>query len=179
MIQEIICCGCAGNSLMGSHNCRVLVYGYGNPGRQDDGLGTALISRLEEARLPGVDLECNYQLNIEDADTISSYDAVIFVDAAREGQEPYSFCRIRPSEEIAFTTHAMSPGSVLALCHDIHNRTPVAYLLAIPGYMWEMAEGITCEAALNLEAAFVFLVSFLRSGKAGIVEHAVSPKSDG
>ncbi len=27
---------------------QILVYGYGNPGRQDDGLGVELVRRLEE-----------------------------------------------------------------------------------------------------------------------------------
>ena len=46
---------------------RVLVIGYGNPGRQDDGLGAAVIERLEALGLEGVTVDADYQLNIEDA----------------------------------------------------------------------------------------------------------------
>jgi hydrogenase maturation protease len=176
MTQVRTCCSHAGNSLMDKSAFRVLVYGYGNPGRQDDGLGAALVERLEEARLPGVDLECNYQLNIEDADTVSCYDSVIFVDASREGQEPYSFYRIEPASEIAFTTHAMSPEAVLALCQDIYGSSPDAYVLAIPGYKWEMAEGLTEKAAINLDVSYDFVISLLRSRMAEAIARAAGRK---
>ncbi|MFL7814309.1 MAG: Ni/Fe hydrogenase, partial [Anaerolineales bacterium] len=73
---------------------QVLVYGYGNPGRQDDGLGIALVDKLEEwasqQGLDGVQFENNYQLNIEDAEAISGKDLVIFADASEE--EIVDFC---------------------------------------------------------------------------------------
>ena len=69
---------------------RALLYGYGNPGRRDDGLGPILIDRLEEKGLPGVAMDSAYQLAIEDAAGIADYDVVVFVDAAVEGPEPFS-----------------------------------------------------------------------------------------
>jgi hydrogenase maturation protease len=176
MIQVRTCCSREGNSSMDNGAFRVLVYGYGNPGRQDDGLGAALIRRLEEARLPGVNLECNYQLNIEDADTVSSYGAVIFADAAREAQAPYLFHKISPAAEIAFTTHAMSPESVLALCHDIHGKAPEAYLLAMSGHDWDMAEGLSERAEINLNAAFEFVRNLLSLGSLEKIEEATACK---
>ena len=46
---------------------RILLLGFGNPGRQDDGLGPALVQAIEEMEIPGVRAEADYQLNIEDA----------------------------------------------------------------------------------------------------------------
>ena len=46
---------------------RILVIGYGNPGRCDDGLGPALVARLESLRIPGLSVEVDYQLSIEHA----------------------------------------------------------------------------------------------------------------
>ena len=43
---------------------RILVIGYGNPGRRDDGLGPALAARLEALALPGVTVESDFQLAI-------------------------------------------------------------------------------------------------------------------
>jgi len=51
-------------SYPGSH---ILVYGYGNPGRGDDGLGPALVEALELLGATGLDCESDYQLAIEDA----------------------------------------------------------------------------------------------------------------
>jgi hypothetical protein len=62
----------------------VLVYGYGNPGRGDDGLGIALADAIERRALPGVTVQRNYQLNLEDALLLTEFEATVFVDASRD-----------------------------------------------------------------------------------------------
>ena len=145
----------------------LLVYGYGNPGRQDDGLGIALVEALERrlvgAPVAGVAFERNYQLNAEDALTISAYDAVIFADAAVTGDEPFAFRRLMPAAAIAFSTHAMAPEAVLALCAELYDRQPDAHLLTIRGHGWEPNAVFTAAAEANLAAALVFLQSRLTS----------------
>jgi len=139
-------------------NKSIYVYGFGNPGRQDDGLGPMIIDKLETENIAGITTDSNYQLNIEDADNISGSDIVIFVDASIDADEPFSFKRIEPSAEITFTTHSMSPESVIALCGDIYGRVPESYVLAIRGYEWEMFEGLTEKAMKNFNEAYRFLL---------------------
>ncbi len=134
------------------------MYGFGNPGRQDDGLGPMIIDKLETENIAGITTDSNYQLNIEDADNISGSDIVIFVDASIDADEPFSFKRIEPSAEITFTTHSMSPESVIALCGDIYGRVPESYVLAIRGYEWEMFEGLSEKAMKNFNEAYRFLL---------------------
>jgi len=143
---------------------RVLVYGYGNPGRQDDGLGEALVSMLEQAQLPDVDTDSNYQLNIEDAYTISEYDAVVFVDATLEDEGPFTFRAVDPALEITFTSHAMAPESVIALCEETGLPCPPSFILAIRGHEWEFMEGLSERAKENLRLAYGFLVALLHRG---------------
>jgi len=135
----------------------VIIVGYGNPGRRDDGLGPALVEMIEAAEIPGVLAVTGFQLNIEDACTIAGGSAVIFVDASIDGEEPFSFYEIEPASEIRFTTHAISPGSVLALCRDLFDESREASMLSIRGYSWEFAEGLSEEARGNLEKAYDFL----------------------
>jgi hydrogenase maturation protease len=137
---------------------RILVYGYGNPGRQDDGLGPALVERLEGEHVPGVATDSNYQLQVEDALAVSESDTVIFVDAAVAGEGPFTFTELEPANEITFTTHSVSPGSVLALCHEMYDTTVRAYVLAIRGYQWEFVEELSPDAQKNLEQAYCFLM---------------------
>jgi hypothetical protein len=62
----------------------------------------------------------------------------------------------------------MSPESVLALCQDIYGKHPKAYVLAIRGYNWDFAEGLSSKAIKNLEEAYLFLMQKIRdmiSGK--------------
>jgi hydrogenase maturation protease len=145
---------------------KILVIGIGNPGRGDDGLGPALAAGLAGAdpdtlpegaliEIPGrpVSAVWKYQLNIEDAFLIRDYEAVVFADASRGGGEPVAFGEIAPEAAIAFTTHEMAPAGVLALCEELYGRAPAGYLLAVRGYSWEAAEGLSAAAARNLAAA--------------------------
>ncbi len=139
-------------------NNRLFVYGFGNPGRQDDGLGPAIIDKLESDKVEGITIDSNYQMNIEDAHNISQCDAVIFVDASIDAVEPFSFYKIEPSADITFSTHTMSPESVLALCKELYDKDMDAYVMAIRGYEWEFIEGFSPKAIHNFNEAYTFLL---------------------
>jgi hydrogenase maturation protease len=144
---------------------KILVYGYGNPGREDDGLGYELVKRLEEwsvAQGHGwLEFDSNYQLNIEDAEIISEKDIVIFVDASTEEIEDYVITEVTGERDVSFTTHAASPGYIVKLCNDLFNKNPKVYLLHIKGYQWEFKEGLSDKAAYNLQKALSFMKEYL------------------
>jgi hydrogenase maturation protease len=148
------------------------VYGYGNPGRQDDGAGVALVEELaagaEHGGLQGLTCDTNYQLNVEDALTAARHDTAIFVDASRDQQEGFLFRPLRASTAVSFTTHAVAPESVISLAGELYGAHPRAYLLTIRGYEWEPNGVMTPGARANIEAAKAFLVPFLEErGKDG------------
>lgn len=156
---------------------RVLVYGYGNPGRQDDGLGVEFVTMVENENYTRVDCDSNYQLNVEDALTVSRYDTVIFVDASLNARAPFEFLSIQPSNEISFTTHAMSAQSVLALCEELYGKRPAAYMLGIRGYTWDPGIGLTAMAKSNLKKAFDFINALLNDSSTDALERAVEKYS--
>ncbi len=145
---------------------RILVYGYGNPGRQDDGLGVMLAEELEkwcsENHLVQVSTDTNYQLNLEDAAGIANYELVIFADASHEKITNYRFEPLLPSENTEFTMHAVSPGFILHLCSQIFHQQPAAYLLHIRGYEWEFMAEPTVKARKNLSEALDFVKKFIQ-----------------
>jgi hydrogenase maturation protease len=143
---------------------KILIYGIGNPGRHDDGLGPALVELLETAGLEGVAFDSNYQLNVEDALACSECDTVIFADATDEtGEAPFAFMELEPAREIAFTTHELSPAAVLALCEELYGRRPKAHVLAMRGYEWDIGEGLSPRAEINLSLALAFLLGRLKA----------------
>jgi hydrogenase maturation protease len=140
---------------------KILVYGYGNPGRQDDGLGVLLSEEIEkwahENDLNNLQTDSNYQLNIEDALRISAFDLVIFADASQEDIKRFAFTPLVSSAKVEFTMHAVSPAFILNLCNEIYHKKPLAYLLHIRGYGWEFMQEMTPESRKNLEKAAGFL----------------------
>ena len=141
---------------------RILVLGYGNPGRQDDGLGPAAAAEIEKLAWPGVSVQDNYQLVIEDSADIAEHDVVWFVDAARCGAEPYEIRKLGAAHDIAFTSHWLKPETLLAITERYYDTTPEAYLLGIRGYEFEFLEGLTDRARCNLAQAVAALGQSIR-----------------
>jgi hydrogenase maturation protease len=144
---------------------QILVYGYGNPGREDDGLGIELVKRLEawseHEGIEGISYDSNYQLNIEDAEIISGKDVVIFADASTEDIEDFIITEVKGDRDVSFTTHAASPGYIVKLCSELFGRCPETYLVHVKGYQWDFKEGISEKALENLERAYTYLTEFI------------------
>ncbi len=141
---------------------KVLVIGYGNPGRLDDGLGPALAEALAHQALPGVTVESNYLLNVEDAADASEHDVVVFVDAAVRGREPFSFETVQPRTDLSFSSHHMEPAAVLGLAYDMFAAQTRGCVLGIRGYEFdEFGHRFSDAAQNNLIDAVAFLTDRL------------------
>ena len=143
-------------------NRKVLLIGYGNPGRRDDGLGPALAAGIERLGIPDVRVESDYQLTVEDAVDVAGHQVVIFADADCRGPAPFSFSPLQPAASQGFSSHGIEPQEVLGLAQTLFGRRPEAYLLGIRGYDFEpLQERLTAQAEKNLEASLRFLKSVL------------------
>jgi hydrogenase maturation protease len=146
----------------------VLVIGYGNPGRLDDGLGPALAEALQAEEIPGTTVETRYQLNVEDAAAAAEHDIVIFADAASTGPEPFAFGQLAPANPAGpagFSSHAVKPEAVLALAESDFGSKAKGYLLAVRGYSFGgFGEKLSEKARENLDAAVHFMGKKLRDG---------------
>jgi hydrogenase maturation protease len=131
-----------------------LVIGIGNNTRQDDGLGWSFLNILEKEGFKSDHLLCKYQLMVEDAELISTYKTVIFVDACKTAlKDGFIIEHIYPAEQVAFSTHEVPPNQILNLCEHIYNEKPKAYVIKIQGYEWNIEIGLTELAKVNLKNA--------------------------
>ncbi len=156
---------------------RLLVLGYGNPGRRDDGLGPACAAAVERWGLPGVTVSSDYQLTVEDAAAAAEHDVVLFVDAACSGPEPWALRGLgrardiaasRPTGGVSFSSHSAAPEDVLALAALLFHADPAGFVLAIRGYEFdEFGEGLSPAATDNLAAALAALEPMLRNRTLG------------
>jgi hydrogenase maturation protease len=144
----------------------ILVYGYGNPGRLDDGLGPALASGLGGQDLgDGVTVETGYQLQIEDAALVAEHQVVVFADADAACPAPFELRPLAPRREAAFTTHSVAPEAVLALAREHFGGRMTGFALAIRGYEFDgYGERLSPGAERNLALASAFVLRALRDG---------------
>lgn len=143
----------------------ILLIGFGNPGRLDDGLGPALADAVGKLRLPGLTVEADYQLVVEDAAEIANHDIVIFADADLAGPEPFWVKRIQPdAARLGFSSHSLEPRALLALARQLFNAAPEAYILGIRGYAFnDFGENLSEKARANLAAAVAYVASAVRT----------------
>ena len=133
---------------------RILILGYGNPGRGDDGLGPAAAEKIESRQFRGVVASANYQLMLEDSSDASKADVVVFIDAAKTGTEPYFVQPVYPARDVAcFASHFVSPESIVGLSGRIFGHVPQAFAIGIRGYEFDFCEGLTTTASGRSRAA--------------------------
>ena len=110
----------------------LLVIGYGNELRRDDGVGPKVAAAVAKMNLPGVRIHICHQLTPELADPISHSSRVIFVDAATLASKEVQTLKLKPDETVNVMAHAANPHSLLALAHEVFGYCPPAWWLTIP-----------------------------------------------
>lgn len=110
----------------------VLVIGYGNTLRRDDGVGPKVADAVAELKLPGVRALSCHQLTPELAEPISHARRVIFVDAATDAKAEVELREIQSADASQVLAHATDPRSLLALARQVFGRHPRAWSVVVP-----------------------------------------------
>ena len=145
----------------------VLVFGYGNPGRGDDGLGPALLERVDMLRAdhpewPEVELATDFQLQVEHALDLEGRRCVLFADADSTAPPPFSYARVLPAGGISHTTHAMTPQALLHVYERVLGTAPPpSFLIGIRGERFDFGTPLSDAALRNLESAVEFTAALL------------------
>ncbi|MDD2658302.1 MAG: hydrogenase maturation protease [Methylococcales bacterium] len=143
----------------------VLLFGYGNLSRGDDALGPLLLEYVENrCDLSGVEIQSDFQLQIEHALDLENRSLVLFVDASITCNTAFDFTLLEPAKDKSYTTHAMSPAAVLDVYQSIKKQTPPpCFLLSIKAERFELGEGLTTGAENNLHQACLFADHLLQN----------------
>ena len=131
--------------------------GIGNSGRQDDALAWSFVDAIAKSGEFCGKTALRYQLQVEDAELISHFDHVIFVDAYK-GKLPGGFAyRDCPKAmDLSFSTHDLAPETVRYLCEALYDKCPRVDLLLIEGRQFGLGVGLSSVAKQNLAQAQAF-----------------------
>ncbi len=147
----------------------LLLFAYGNLSRGDDALAPLLLERLQKK---GVTTGCGhqlkylteYQMQIEHVMDMEGCERVLLLDAAKNILDPYQFYSVTEQLETHYTTHGMTPSTLLHTYHQTLNQAPPhTSMLAIKGETFELGQPLSVDADNNLNAAFDFLFKLLES----------------
>lgn len=135
---------------------KILLIGIGNYSRADDALGWKFADEFS-ALSDLFDIEYRYQLQVEDAELITQYKQVIFVDAYHSHlPNGFSYYECKPAPAENFTTHTLAPENVLWIAQELFGYTPQCNVMAIGGNYWELRDNMSDEASGNLDTALRF-----------------------
>ena len=146
-----------------------LVFAWGNPSRGDDALGPLFGEHFEtlaalHPEWGDVEVLTDFQLQVEHALDLQQRERVLFVDASIDTVAPCSLTRITAARDVTFTTHAISPQSVMQVYAELEEcEPPPCWLLAIRGDSFELGESLSLNAVQHLQAALELAAEWISS----------------
>ncbi len=146
---------------------RLVVFGWGNDARGDDGLGPLLLERIARENLPDVATIEDFQLQIEHALDLDGAELALFLDAGKDTPAPFVFREIEASRDASFSTHALSPEAVLdVFARSLKRTPPPSFVLCVRGESFGLGESLSEKARERLEEAWAFVGGLMRERSA-------------
>jgi hydrogenase maturation protease len=139
----------------------ILLVGYGNDLRSDDGAGRVVASRIEAMALPDVDVRSQSQLTPELALDISRSDVVVFVDADIDCKDMTVLTVQAGERGLQSTSHHTDPAALLLLAEDLGRTPRYAYTVSIPARNLELGFDLSPNTATAVGEAVEAITSIV------------------
>ena len=136
----------------------VLVIGYGNPLRGDDGVGCVIAEEVAKTMCDPeskVQVVACHQLNPELAEAIADTRAVIFIDASVDLKPGVVEVKAVTPDRFspAGFTHSMKPSALLATASELFGQAPPAKSVMIGAASFDIGMNLTPEVQLAVRRA--------------------------
>lgn len=139
-----------------SASAKIVVIGYGNTLRSDDGFGPAVAERLQSSVAdPRVRVLSRQLLTVELVADLEPADLCVLVDAVTQGHVGAITVReIAPEPtEPATLGHELSAASLIGLTRQICGRAPVCILVSTVAQNMDLGETLSDDVAALVDAA--------------------------
>lgn len=156
---------------------RILILGYGNPDREDDGVAWHILRALiVNLGLPApasyedefplndrLDFAFYLQLTPEMAEEIAAYERVCFVDA-HTGNIPEEVRMIPVESEFQRSpfTHHLTAQSLVSMCETLYQKRPEAVLLSVRGFRFLFTRELSAETTALVPEAVGLIEAWLK-----------------
>jgi len=136
---------------------QVLVVGYGNTLRSDDGVGLYAVREIQKTvTKSNVEFMEVVQLYPELAETLSRKDLAIFIDAAMHGINGEThYETILPASKAPGLSHATDPESLLFAAKELYGRAPQALLATVAGECFGLGTTLSPEVEVSMKGLAV------------------------
>jgi len=130
----------------------MLVIGYGNPLRGDDGIGIHVAHTLMEMTESAWEVIACHQLTLDLVDPIQRADFVVFVDADLDlAAGEIAVCPVEPLAQIVNSwSHQVDPALLLGVASAWYGKCPRASLIGVGGADFGLSETLSPEVAATV-----------------------------
>ena len=130
----------------------ILIVGYGNVLRGDDGVGIHVARELERQFHddPEVEIIACQQLTHEMAEDISASELVIYLDAAVDDEPGSVRCRQLHADTPVGYSHDVTAEALVSAAEQLYGELPKAFSITFSGYSFEMGSRLSRAAQLRL-----------------------------
>jgi hydrogenase maturation protease len=135
----------------------LLVIGYGNTLRRDDGVGIKVAEAVAALNWPGISVITRHQLTPELAEPLSRAQTVVFADAVAQTPGEAELRPIQAAETSRMLAHMADPRALLALSKELYGRVPKAWSLAIPAEDFGFGDILSPHAEAGMRAALALI----------------------
>ena len=129
------------------NNAGVLVVGFGNPLRGDDGVGCSAAGLLAaDPRLEGATILARHQLTPELATDIASASLVVLIDASVDDGAAGSVAvrSIQPRRDSPLSwSHHLDPAALAGLADALYDHVPPMVLISVGGAAFTVADRLS------------------------------------
>lgn len=153
---------------MNNTHTSVLIIGYGNDLRGDDGIGPQVAQIVAGWRLPQVRSLPLHQLTPELASDIAGVSLVIFVDAGSGIKHKTESIKLYPhnsKEYREIRSHWSDPNALLSLTHALYDSCPEAWNIIVPGVNFELGDRLSSVAQQGITQALTQIKYLIGNSK--------------
>jgi len=144
---------------------QVLVVGYGNIHRRDDGIGPWVVNWVGHVLQHRKEIRTLslHQLDADLIEELRDIDLLILVDASVEEIEGgWRWMKVEPEfGDLPYLTHHVKPSFLLGLLQSIYHRCPQTWLVSVHGQDFGFGEMLSQEAEERACGVVSEIVRFL------------------
>ena len=123
----------------------VLVIGYGNPLRSDDGVGWRIAEALRHEWRDRIRVLTGQQLVPEWAADLATVDVAFLVDASVGSRGPLRPRRLTTNDARTplMDGHTLAPLDLVRLATEVYGHQPVTYLVSVPAEDFDFGQSLS------------------------------------
>jgi hydrogenase maturation protease len=149
---------------LNSQSQSILVVGYGNPLRSDDGIGQEVANAVASWQRPNVEAIAIHQLAPELAEKLAKADMAIFVDAyPAKGEQEVEVRPLAPAPTGTPSGHWCEPQILLAIAQALYGYYPRSWWVMVPGVNFTLGDRLSPLASQKMTAALESIDLLIKS----------------